>query len=167
MQKVSTSRIIRLGERVLVRLDAPPWGSIYRVVIGFAILPAMSEVWTEGRSTWRLTAFLLCVLMMLRVVPAVVRRLVPFSPVAQALWTRRRQIAKRWDSYQWQKVFWIGIGLAFYIGLSGQFFTSRIVVCSFCLALGGVGLAIWRSTRSEIDWPEQPAVQVRDLARQS
>lgn len=162
--ETATLERVRPFEKLLVSIDAPPWDAVYRAAIGFAILPAMSRLWGEDRSGWGLVPFLLSVLLMLRVVPAVIRKLVPFSDAVQAVWAKRRQVAKRWDSYQWQKLLWIGSGLAFYAVLSGRFSTSRIVVGSICLVSGALGLARWRSMTLRLDCTEQPAA--RDLARQ-
>lgn len=48
---------------------------------------------------------------MLRLVPAVLRRIFPFSSEAKDLWFQRRNLGKRYDSYQWQKLFWLGLGM--------------------------------------------------------
>ena len=71
---------------------------------------------SEG-SGWMLVPFLLLVLLLLRVVLAVVRKVVPFSPELQEAWSERRRMAKLYDSYQWRKMLWIGAGLALYIAV--------------------------------------------------
>lgn len=141
---------IQMVEMLLLRLDTFPWDAGFRTAVGFAVLPAMSRLWNGKPSGWELVLFLLIVLFLLRLVPAVVRKLMPFSSKVQEIWAERRQLAKRYDSYQWQKVFWIGLGMASYTALSGQFLTSRIVVCSICLLGGVVGWVRWRAIASRL-----------------
>jgi hypothetical protein len=166
VSKIAAAEKMGPFEMLLVSLETPPWDALYRIVIGLAILPVMPRLWDGNRSGWALAPFLIVVLLTLRVVPAVVRKFVPFSDTVQAVWAERRQVAKRWDSYQWQKLLWFGIGLALCTVLSGRYLTSRIVVCSICLVSGALGLARWQSVPSRIECAEQPAKQARDLARQ-
>ena len=125
-------------------------------------LPAMSLLWDETRSGWLLIPLLLVILLMLRVVPAAIRRLAPFSDRARTIWVERRQIAKRYDSYQWQKLFWIGVGLALYTVFSHQYLFSRIVVLLACLLSGALGLARWRVVASRTDATGVPENRARD-----
>jgi hypothetical protein len=131
--------------RVLLNIDDGAFGALYRVSIGFAILPAMSMLLGNDGSVWTVVPFLLSILLLLRIVPAVIRKLVPFSSAMRETWAERRRTAKRYDSYQWRKLTWIGVGLAIYIAASGQISPSRIVVCSTCLLAGIAGMARWRS----------------------
>ena len=131
--------------RVLLNIDDGAFGTLYRVLIGFATLPAMSILLGNEGSDWRVVPFLLSILLLLRIVPAVIRKLVPFSGAIREVWAVRRRTAKRYDSYQWRKLTWIGVGLALYIAASGQFSPSRIVVCSTCLLAGIAGMVRWRS----------------------
>jgi hypothetical protein len=64
--------------------------------------------------------------------------------MSRQVWAQRRQLAKRYDSYQWRKLFWIGCGLGQYILVSGDFQTPRILVCSVCLVTGALGQIRWR-----------------------
>lgn len=144
METRASSSEIGAFERWLVRIDVGPFGALYRVAIGLAIIPAMSLVWENRDSDWTLVPFLLAVLMLLRVLPAIVRMLVPFSDSARIVWAARRRMAKQHDSYQWRKLLWIGVGLALYTAASDQLWRSRIVVCSICLLTGVFGMLRWR-----------------------
>src|SRR5271169_6612304 len=119
-------------EKLLVLLESSPWDAVYRLAIGFATVSVFSHVFGKDRSVWAFVAFLLGVLFMLRVAPAVFRRVMPFSDTVQQVWAERRQLAKRYDSYQWQKLLWIGAGLALNAILSNQILTSRMMVSSIC-----------------------------------
>lgn len=119
------------------------------MAIGFVTPSLTSVVWGEDPSDWALPGSLVGTLLMLRVVPAVVRKVVPFSAHVRAVWAGRRQIAKRYDSYQWRKLFWIGFGLVLYTAFSGQVSTSRAATSSLCLLAGGLGLARWRVVASQ------------------
>jgi hypothetical protein len=130
-------------ERFLVNLDSMPWCAAYRIALGFGI-PPMFSVLPGGRdSVWTSLALFMGLLIVLRVVPAVLRRAVPFSAEAKELWAERRNIAKRHDSYQWQKLFWIGLGLLLYAIIGDGLRNGELVVTVVCLIGGGAGLLIW------------------------
>ncbi len=76
---------------------------------------------------WIDLVLFLALLIGLRVVPAVLRELLPFSAEAKQIWFDRRQIAKRYDSYQWQKLFWVGLGLLPY-AVNGGLRTGEAVL---------------------------------------
>jgi hypothetical protein len=132
-------------ERALVALDRGAAGALYRVGVGFLIVPAWSYAIGRPGSGWTLIAFFAGVLLALRVVPAVLRKVLPFSSAVRAIWADRRQMAKRFDSYQWQKVFWIGIGMALYALQSGQRFPALLALAGVCVVAGAAGVLIWRS----------------------
>ena len=126
-------------EKILVSLDRTYMGALYRIAIGFVLIPLFSFVGLNVRSGWSLSLALLAVLLSLRILPAVARKLLALSAVAKAIWFERRQIAKRYDSYQWQKLFFVGLGLASYVLASKEWHFSRIVVSSVCVGCGAVG----------------------------
>lgn len=88
-------------------------------------------------------AFFLGLLIALRVVPALVRLALPFSAAAKEIWASRRALAKRYDSYQWQKLFWVGLGLLPHVATAGELQRGEILVTLVCLIGGSVGLLIW------------------------
>lgn len=105
-------------ERIVVRLDLFPMGALLRAAIGYALVPAFYYFASPRAHDWRILPWFLVVLAGLRVVSAVLRRL--FSSPVQAIWFRRRDIAKRFDSYQWRKLLWFGLGMAVFIVYSGE-----------------------------------------------
>ena len=137
-------------ERVLLKVDEGVFGALYRFGIGVATLPTMSLLFGSDHSDWILVPFLLFILLLLRIVPAVIRKLVPFSRAAQDVWAERRRMAKHYDSYQWRKLLWIGVGLAFYLAISGEATVTRIAVCSACLLGGAAGWVMWRSVSAKL-----------------
>jgi len=150
-------------DTLLMGIGTAPWDPLCRVLIGFLTIPMMSRLWGEDRSGWKLVFFLLGVLLMLRVAAALIRKLAPFSDAVQKLWAERRHIAKRYDSYQWQKLFWIGVGLASYSILSAQVTGPRIIVSSVCLVSGAAGLMRWRAIASRIEARAMPNRQAHGL----
>lgn len=132
-------------ERAILRLDSFPWDAAYRTLIGFAVFPTASFLGGRQPSGWMVIVVLVGVLLILRMIPALVRKLVPFSDAAQVLWSERRQLAKRYDCYQWRKLFWIGVGLAMYVAVWREARTLGIFCASFCLLSGAVGFARWRA----------------------
>jgi hypothetical protein len=132
-------------ETVLLNLDHGALGALYRVAIGFAIVPAISLRMGNDISEWTVILSLLAVLLLLRIVPAVIRKLVPFSRPLRDAWAARRRMAKQYDSYQWRKLIWIGIGLSLFTAVSGEFSPLRSVVCSICVLAGVAGMATWHA----------------------
>src|SRR5260370_908052 len=131
-------------ERFLVGLDSGPWSAISRVALGLCIPPVFRAL-SGGRDlVWLSLALFLGLLFLLRVVPAVLRRALPFSAEAKEIWRERRNIAKLHDSYQWQKLFWIGLGLLPYAVIGDGLRNGELVVTFFCLIAGGAGLLFWR-----------------------
>jgi len=140
---MTTKNEINPMEKLLVRMDERPWDALYRIGIGFFVLPAFHWISGLNGSAWRLVLFFTAILLTLRLAPIILRRIFPFSSEAKAAWTRRRRLAKRHDSYQWQKLFWFGIGLAGYLAASWNFRGVEGVLALFCLVAGGLGLWVW------------------------
>ena len=136
-------------ERFLIHLDSRPWSAVWRVALGLSILPVFRVLSVGRGSVWIAPALFIGLLVALRVAPAVVRRVVPFSVDAQQTWKERRYIAKRHDSYQWQKLFWIGVGMLTYAVLGDVLGTGELVVTFSCLIGGSAGLFLWRSVDAQ------------------
>jgi hypothetical protein len=138
---------IQKFEKLLGRLEQRPWSAVYRMLVGFLLLPVHSLCRQQKVSFIPMGLFFLVVLFTLRLVPAILRRSLPFSDETQTSWKRKRQLAKRYDSYQWSKLFWVGLGIAGYLCLLRREQTSRaeVSLAFLCLAAGGVGLAVWRN----------------------
>jgi len=133
-------------EKFLVKLDSGPWSAVFRVAVGFCV-PSVLRALTGGQDhIWTSLVLVLGLLIALRVIPAVLRMVLPFSAEAMGIWLRRRQIAKRHDSYQWQKLFWMGVGLLAFAATGDGLRTGELVVTLVCLAGGGAGLLFWRRT---------------------
>lgn len=138
---VSSARRPIAFERVLLHLEDPVSGALLRVLIGAAIVPVWRAI-AHG-AEWTLAVFFTATLIAIRIVPLVVRRVVRFGDSLTGAWAERRQLAKRFDSYQWQKLFWIGCGLAAYGAASGQRFNTLVLLTVTSLTAGGLGLATW------------------------
>ena len=102
-------------ERTLLLLDQSPCGELYRIAIGYFLVPLSSSSSSASvHPELTLACWFLGVLLALRLVPVVIRKILPFPERVVAVWAERRQIAKRFDSYQWRKLVWFGIGLSAY-----------------------------------------------------
>jgi hypothetical protein len=146
MTDAVTAGGVRPLERWLLCLEEPPWVWIYRAVIGFLTFPAASALMGGNASLLSLTAFFLGILFTVRFGPAVLRRLLPLSSAVLETWAKRRRIAKRYDSYQWQKLFWYGVGLeAQALAFDDRFQASQMALASLCLVFGLIGLLRWRA----------------------
>ena len=135
---------IRAHERILVLIDQPPWSALYRIGIGYVMLPLFYRLFGKDAPGWYLVLWFIGVLFALRLLPVVFRKALPFSREVRDVWIERRQTAKRFDSYQWRKLIWFGIGLAGYAVLSGNSGGMVGALTVFCLISGGVGVLIWR-----------------------
>src|SRR5262249_50691567 len=122
---ISSSRMgptkpVRAHDRILLLIEQPPWSALYRMGVGIAMVPLFSRLSGGNASEWWLVAWFVGTLFALRLMPAVLRKALPFSSATKAVWYKRRQDAKRYDSYQWTKLLWIGIGLAGYVFIWGE-----------------------------------------------
>jgi hypothetical protein len=135
---------MRSVERIIVRAEDMPWAIVIRMAIGYALVPAWAML-TAGRfSQWTLIPFFVGVHLALRVVLVVFRKLLPFGPTAQAAWRSRRQIGQEYDSYQWQKLLPVGLGLAIYTFQTTPRSEAQIALTVFCALSGAAALAVWR-----------------------
>jgi hypothetical protein len=148
---------MRYFERFLVDLDSGPPGAVSRVVLGLCIPPAFRMLSGSADRIWIDLVLFLALLIGLRVIPAVLRKLLPFSAEAKQIWSDRRQIAKRYDSYQWQKLLWVGLGLLPYAAVKGGLRIGEAVLMVICLIGGGAGLLIWRRINAAAPAPQLKA----------
>jgi hypothetical protein len=133
-----------VAERFLVRLEEPPWAAVYRIAIGYVMFPLFNRWSGADAPDWRVILLFAGVLLALRLIPAIVRKTVRFSPAVIEIWAEKRQLAKEFDSYQWQKLFWFGIGMAGYIATSGSSAALTGILTAFSLLAGGIGLFRWQ-----------------------
>ncbi|MDF3808876.1 MULTISPECIES: hypothetical protein [Rhodopseudomonas] len=138
-------------ERFLVGLDSPPWSMAWRVALGLSMPPLLRAISGSRDRVWMDLALFLAILIALYLIPVVLRRLLPFSDEAKEIWSARRRIAKRHDSYQWQKLFWIGLGLFPYTVVGHGLGLGELLITLFCLLGGSAGLFFW----SRMDWAKQ------------
>ena len=131
-------------ERFLVDLDSGPSSAVSRVALGLCIPPVFRALSGGSDRIWIDLVLFLTLLIGLRVIPAVLRKVLPFSAEAKQIWSDRRQVAKLHDSYQWQKLFWVGLGLLPWAIAGGGLKTGEWVLTAMCLIGGGAGLLIWR-----------------------
>jgi hypothetical protein len=131
-------------ERFLINLDSGVWSAVFRATLGLAIPPVFRVLLGGHDSVWIFSALFAALLVSLRVGPAVLRHVLPFSPEAKEIWAERSFLAKRYDSYQWQKLFWFGLGMLPHVVIAGGTHAGELVATIFCLAGGSIGLAIWQ-----------------------
>jgi hypothetical protein len=135
---------------ILLALDAPPWDTAYRAIIGFSLTPLYARAGGPPSDRWTTLLFLLAVLAAMRVVPGLLRRTLPFPASTRDVWAHRRALAKRFDSYQWRKLLGIGLGWWIYLVSLSTVRHPAQVLASACLIAGVAGAAVWRVRRTEI-----------------
>ena len=138
---------MRLVEKLLITAEELPWSIVYRVGLGFLMLPAFFMLTRDAGSFSGFLLFFVAVLLGLRAVPMILRRLLPFSTDARACWAERRLLAKRFDSYQWQKLLGIALGLGAYLCVSRRFSPALLTLAAVCLIGGALGSVFWRKRR--------------------
>lgn len=143
----TTSGQISGGGRIILSLEDLPWHVLYRAVIGYFLVPAYGRLFGGQASAWKLVALFLLLLAALRVVPGILRRLLPFSPAVKMVWAERRALARRYDSYQWRKLFGLGLGCSIYLIRSGQAHGTALFLAAGCIVGGTLGLICWHSRR--------------------
>jgi hypothetical protein len=131
-------------ERVALRADEPPFGELWRVAAGSAVTIAWVMAPVGAASAWVLVAAVLVVLLSCRLVPLVLRRLLPFEASTRAIWFERRQLAKRYDSYQWRKLLWFGVGMAVAQITFGWPSQTLVVLTVLFVLSGSAGILAWR-----------------------
>lgn len=131
-------------ERVALRADEPPFGELWRIAAGSAVAIAWVMAPAGAASAWVLVAAVLVVLLSCRLVPLVLRRLLPFKASTQAVWFERRQLAKRYDSYQWRKLLWFGVGMAIAQIIVGWPSQPLVVLTMLLVLSGSAGILVWR-----------------------
>jgi hypothetical protein len=151
-------------DKLLLHLDEGPFGAFYRVLIGFTTIPAMRLLLGSDGPDWTLVSFLLSVLLLLRVGLAIVRKVVPFSAELREAWSVRRRTAKLYDSYQWRKLMWIGLGLALYVVVAGRYWPVQIALSMFCLITGAIGTVRWRAVAADSKFPKPTVRKIKSPA---
>lgn len=131
------------------RLLLEPWQSALRFFFGFGVLDVATRCRvTVAMSFWQLCALLLAALLALRVACLLVRNLLPFSSRLKDAWFDQRQLAKRFDSYQWAKLLWIGLGMATYVAYLGRLPSKEAALALVCIVAGAVGTLCWRRAQT-------------------
>jgi hypothetical protein len=134
---------------MILALENPPWDSLYRAVIGWFLMPAYLRLAGTDAAHWIIFAFFLAVLAALRVVPGLLRRVLPFSRELKSVWAERRALAKRYDSYQWRKLFGLGLGWLAFLVVAGLAQGVPLLLAVASLVAGALGLAFWHQ-RSKV-----------------
>lgn len=130
--------------KLILSFENSPWDVLYRAAVGCLVMPAAVCVFGKRPAALQLLAVFIAVLVSLRLIPGVLRRVLPFPREVKNTWAERRAMAKRYDSYQWRKLFGIGIGWLGYLVISGQTVGAPILMAGACLSAGAVGFACWR-----------------------
>jgi hypothetical protein len=129
--------------RFLLKLDEPPW-HIARVPVGFACIPAWYILLGPEPAAVTLLPFFGGVLLASRVLPMVTRRVLPAPSAVRETWAARREKGRRYDSYQWQKLFAVGVGLALYVIVWREYRQAVIVLTLASLTAGLIATFISR-----------------------
>ena len=128
---------------MVLALETPPWDSAYRVLIGYGVMPIHLQLFGGNVVPWKLFVFFLALLAALRIVPGILRRVLPFSREVKTVWAERRSLAKRYDSYQWRKLFGLGLGWLAYLLVTGKAQDVPLFLAIACLVSGALGQLFW------------------------
>ena len=130
--------------RLALMLTRPAAYRGFLTVFGFALVPLYHSLIGTAGSILQFVGFYALALVGLRFGPGLMRRVIRFSPETLEVWMRQRVMAKRYDSYQWRKQFWIGLGMA----LNGLVAASppawHLPFAITCTVFGWLGWVAWR-----------------------
>ena len=129
--------------KLILGLETLPWNILYRVAIGYGVMPAAMLVHGDKPTFPQLVTVFLVILVSLRIVPGVLRRFMPVGREVKNIWAERRVLAKRYDSYQWQKLFGLGVGWAAYLFLHKRTSGAPVALAGACVIAGAIGLMFW------------------------
>jgi hypothetical protein len=141
---MSAAPNLTTSERVLVSLDAFPLGALMRVVIGYATLVTWQFVRDGIAAEWQVALWFVAVLLAIRLVPAMLRKILPLPSGAVAVWVYRRRLAKLADSYQWRKLFWLGVGMTAYVASAESPSRWEIGLAVAAVVSGAFAEWVWR-----------------------
>jgi hypothetical protein len=136
-------------ERLSFTLDRPAYAGLIRVVTGYLLPPVLAAMASDFQDAYLPLCFV-SILAAYRLFPLLLRKSLPFGDSARAFWTDRRRLAKRFDSYQWQKLFWFGLGLLLYRLHSGNGSDTLRILIYLTVGPGALGTVIWRYRMSQL-----------------
>lgn len=139
-----------LGGRILLAIEKPPLSILYRAALGYFIMPIHGRVWGETPPGWSLIVLVTGILILLRIVPGIVRRVLPFPREVKSVWANHRQLAKAYDSFQWRKLFGLGLGWLAWLVLSHATDPLPILLAVSFLFGGGMGIFFWRKHATKL-----------------
>jgi hypothetical protein len=138
---------LQMLEKLMLCAEQTPFAILYRALIGFSLMPLFSFLYGDSGTFRNLVPLFIGILFMLKLVPLILRRLIPSPQAVQIVWAKQRQLAKRYDCYQWQKLFWIGLGMSAYLVFWSKAHGAFMFLTLFCLVTGGLALLLWRRVR--------------------
>jgi hypothetical protein len=147
MKKIESLEMLP-SEQLLVSLTTPHWFAVYLLPCGFVIFPIYRVLFGANGPGWASFGVFLGVLILIRFGTAFFRRLLPVSEKIKAGWSRNRALAKRYDSYQWQKLFWVGCGIFAYAALFDGFGSLPLGFAAACVLAGGFAAWVWQKAKT-------------------
>jgi len=132
-------------ERVLLNLDVGLPGAILRVALG-ASLAVVLHLLLPSAGLAASAGWLAAMLFGLKAFTAVARKVLPTTPAVRATWEWRRNLARYYDSYQWRKLVWFGVGILAATGVSRQQWWGMRLGAG-CLLSGALAELAWRQKR--------------------
>ena len=133
-------------DKIYVSLDTGIPGALFRVVIGILFVHAVGAV-NPLASAWAMSAYFMAMLFAIKVFAAVSRRVVPVSQMVRSHWEWRRTLARYYDSHQWRKLLWFGIGIMLGDAPHWPVTTAQWILGLACVAAGVAAEIVWRRHR--------------------
>lgn len=133
-------------DRLLLSIEQFPLNILYRAAIGYGLLPLY--LWSLALlnvpdTTGMLVLCVAGVLVALRLVPGVLRRMLPASRELKAAWAHRRELAQSCDSFQWRKLFGIGLGWLAHLGITHNARVDALTLAIAFVLAGAAGQLFW------------------------
>ena len=141
-------------------ITRPPGFVVYLLPAGVAVGILLSRLFGEALSVGNAVFTIIGAMVFVRAGGFILRRILPVSKSVRNEWTHARTLGKRFDSFQWQKLLWIGAGLLLssVIPLPGPV-ALRVACGAVCVFLGAIATFIWRRAAVEnraliLSWKE-------------
>jgi hypothetical protein len=130
-------------ELAMIYADIGIPGASWRAALGMLLVPALGILDLEPAWTTVVPAFA-ALLFAIKAIAAIGRRLLPVSATTRSHWDHRRVLASHYDSYQWRKLLWFGLGLVGAAAARMPGATVQWALGAFCIAAGAAAQLIWR-----------------------
>ena len=130
-------------DKIYINFDTGVSGALLRIILGILLVLVVGDL-SPAASPWTMTAYLLVLLFAIKVFASVARKAVAPSSLVRSHWEWRRNLARYYDSFQWRKLLWFGIGILLAGALRWPETRTEWIVGLSCVVAGAAAEVFWR-----------------------